>query len=243
MDKAEISKFRREWESLKLTLLMPARLTDRQCDAILRGRIDRKDDIFFTEMSGTSIAHFKEDAADEIMGWAKKQINMHHARMDECGHAYVYGVETRFLNDAEKIHYAILRKGKVVTGGTDIGLFIDPLTPHLHRDRSKCHENSDRDPFYAWRLGSLPMWYISGKNHAAYEPVVRQARYSRTKFLDLTRSCGEEILQKAPLGDVVMGFTPDATRFDRKGMWHCSSPVPPGGVHSAFGRAWTINRR
>lgn len=232
MDQGKIGHIREDWEKLKLDLLIPVQLSDEQCMAIVSGRENRREAGFFSHMSGATVAHFKEAAANEIMAWARTQSHMRHDRMDAGGDEYVYGMSVRFLDDIEKIHRTIFRRGYVAPGGTDIGLFFHELGgAHLmHQDRQ-----GNNNPFYTARLGDLPMLYISGKNHKKYDPIVRETRRSRSKLLKMGA------LEEASLGDVVMAFTSSEAVPHRGGTWHCGSPVPRGGSHSAFFRAWTIN--
>jgi hypothetical protein len=84
-----VNKFRQEWEKLELDLLVPAHLSNEQCAALLRGRENRNDKAFFTEMSGATIARFREAAKNEILTWATTQEEMQHDTMDRGGNVYV----------------------------------------------------------------------------------------------------------------------------------------------------------
>ena len=240
---------REQWKALRLELLAPAKLTDKDFAAILAARDDGAADVFRVRLP-MRVARFKSWIRDDIDIYGN--VLRGNAAFGPEGTGRYRGVcllmkdlGSAYERDIAKIHAVLFGNPYVRRLDAEEGIQTEARSPYLHADaRTFTHA-----AVYMARLSAFPFWYISGKDQLkASAPVARlianamlddeefKNRFDWPERCILAPMAREElkrrkILKPSALGDVMMIL--GSVTSPNPGTLHCSAPFVPDR-YSAF---------
>ena len=250
-----IRSLREQWDALQLDLLVPAKLTDRDFAAILAARENSADPIFRRRLP-MIVARFKRAAREEIMRRAREERKLYTSYPNPDVGEYSREAEKlaqRYQADIRKINRVLFNAPVTNEVEMEFGLYREKRFEELHADEYDCREKHEAKLIYSGRIEALEMWAVKGwKQVAASKKIKRlfdEARFTGSifarrelrdlKILAPVPANAVTLMLGVPKETIMRGRSIRPGETDR-GTLHCSGPVHPGGVYSAFAHIYAF---